>query len=93
MVWRCVAADSIVTDNNGVSLCSFPKDPPLRKKWTDQVKRTKAKWEASFYSVLSSKHFADQYFNQDSKFSESMELGKRKVLLKSDAIPSLLDNQ
>lgn len=42
MVKRCVAAGC---SNDGVSLFLFPKDPQLRKKWADQVKRTRDKWD------------------------------------------------
>ena len=91
MVWQCLAAGCSLTHEDGVSLFSFPRDPTLRKKWADQVKRTRAKWEASDYSVLCSKQFAHQCFHQDSKLSASMGLGKRKACLKSDAIPTLFD--
>ena len=86
-----MAAGCSLTHKDGVSLFRFPKDPTLRKKWADQVKRTRAKWEPSDYSVLCSKHFADHCFHQDSKLSESMGLGKRKARLKSEAIPTLFD--
>ena len=89
MVWRCVAAGCSLTHKDGASF--FPKDPTLRNKWADQVKRTRAKWKASNHSVLCSKHFADHCFHQDSKLSESVGLGKRKALLKSDVIPTLFD--
>lgn len=91
MVWRCVAAGCSLTHKDGVSLFYFPKDPALRKKWADQVMRTRDKWGPTDYSVLCSKHFEDHCFQQDSKLSESMGLGKRKARLRVDAIPTLFE--
>ena len=40
---RCVAAGSSSIYRNGVYRYSFPKDPIKRKKWEDQVRRTRDK--------------------------------------------------
>ena len=47
MVSSCVAAGSNQTCKDGVSLFTFPKNTQLRKRWVDQVKRTRDKWEHS----------------------------------------------
>lgn len=92
MVCRCVAAGCNKTHkDDGVSLYLFPKDVALRKKWADQVKRTRDKWEPTEHSVLCSDHFEDSCFEQDCKLSIAMGLGKRKPRLKADAIPTLFD--
>ena len=44
--------------------------------WADQVRKITDKWELSDYSVLCSKHFKGHCFEQDSKLSDSMGLGK-----------------
>ena len=55
----CVATGCRLTHKDDVSLLGFAKDPLLRKKWADQVRRTKDKWELTWHSVLCSKHFDD----------------------------------
>ena len=66
MVKRCAAADSSNTYKDGVSLFLFPKDPELRKKWADQVKRTRDKWDGpTDHSVLCSNHFDERCFEAD----------------------------
>ena len=40
IVWGCSN-----TNKNGVSLFQFPKEMKLRKVWTTQVKKTRAKWK------------------------------------------------
>lgn len=90
MVWRCVAAGCSLTYKHGVSLFHFPKDPALKKKWIDQVRRTRDKWEPTDNSVLCSKHFEDDCFELDSKFAKAMGL-KRKVRLRPNASPTLFE--
>ena len=45
---RCVAAGCNNTYKSGVGLFLLPKDPQLCKNWTDQVKRTRYRWEGPF---------------------------------------------
>ena len=93
MVKRCVAAGCSNTYKSGVSLFLFPKDAQLRKKWTDQVKRTRDKWEGpSDYSVLCSAHFEEDCFEPEAKVAHSLGLvEKRKQRLKADAVPTLFE--
>ena len=90
MVWRCVAAGCSLTHKDGVSIFHFPKDPVLRKKWADQVRRTRDKWEPTDNSVLCSKHFEDGSFELDSQLAKAMGM-KRKVRLKPNALPTLFE--
>ena len=84
---RCVAAGFSSTCKDGLHLYSFPKDPELRKKWGDQVKRTRDKWEHTDHSYLCSKHFEDDCFQPYSnKLAKSLGEGKVRVLLKTGAI-------
>ena len=43
MVCGCVAAGCSNTHKDGVHLFLFPKEARLKKKWTDQVRRTRDK--------------------------------------------------
>lgn len=88
---RCVAAGCSSTHKDGVHLYSFPKDPIGRKKWADQVRRTRDKWEPTNHSRLCSKHFEDHCFEPYSKLSESLGLSKVKSLLKPDAVPTIFE--
>ncbi len=79
MVKRCVAAGCSSTTKDGVHLYGFPKDPGLRGKWRDQVKRTRDKWEPTDHSCVCSKHFEDDCFQPYSKISQSLGLEKVRV--------------
>ena len=68
---RCVAAGCSSTHKDGVHLYGFPKDSGLRKKWADQVRRTRDKWEPTDHSS-----FEEHCFEIYSKLSESLGLGK-----------------
>ena len=57
----------------------FPKESCYEKKWTDQVKMYRDKWEPSEYSVLCSR--------LDVLLTESMGLGKKKTHLNIDPVP------
>ena len=91
MVKRSVAAGCSKTYKDEVSLFLFPKDPQMRKKWADQVNRTKDKWDGpSDQSVLCSSHFEEHCFEADMKLAESLGVeSKKKPRLKSDAVPTL----
>ena len=86
---RCVAFGCGNTAKDGVSLFSFPKDPVLSKKWTEQGKRTRDEWLGpTKYSFLCSCHFTEDCFQPDVVVAASLGLSKR-MKLKSDAIPTV----
>ena len=87
---RCVAAGCSSTNKDGFSLFGFPKDPDLRKKWADQVRRTRDKWVPTNYSHLCSKHFEEHCFEPYSKVSASMGL-KVRQLLRPGAVPTIFE--
>jgi hypothetical protein len=90
MVCRCVAAGCNKYHKDGCSLFLFPKDAGLRKKWTDQVRRTRDKWMPTDHSVLCNKHFENSCFEQSTKISEAMGMRKSmKPRLKPDAVPTI----
>lgn len=90
MVCRCVAAGCSNTHKDGFSLFHFPKDANLRKKWADQVSRTRDKWMPSDHSVLCSKHFEESCFEESTRLSIAMGMEKRmKPRLKPDAVPTI----
>ena len=64
MVCRCVAAGCNNTQKDGFSLFLFPKDARLRKKWADQVRRTREKWMPTDHSVICNKHFDNNCFEE-----------------------------
>ena len=61
----------------------------MRKKWADEVKRYRDKWEPTEHSVLCSKHFEGSFFEQGTLLVQSLGLGKKKACLKPDAVPTL----
>ena len=77
---RCVASGCGNINNDGVmSLFSFPKDPVLIKKWTEQVKRTRDKWLGpTKYSFLCSCHFTEDSFQPDVVVAASPGLSKQR---------------
>ena len=86
MVKRCVAAARPKTYADNVK---FPRDHVLKRQWTKQVQRTRAKWSGpSEHSVLCSDHFTPECFEIDSLLAPSMGLEKRRKL-KPDAVPSI----
>lgn len=87
---RCVAAGCSNTNKDGVSLFLFPRDQVLLGQWTKQVCRTRAKWNPTKYSVLCSKHFTADCFEEDSSIAASFGMEKRKRL-KVDAVPTLFE--
>ena len=76
MIKRCVAAGCNATTKDGVHLYDIPKDPGLRKKWGDQMKRTRDKWEPTDHSCVCSKILEETCFQPYSKFSESFGMGR-----------------
>ena len=61
----------------------------MRKKWADQVKRHRGKWEPTEHSMLCSKHFEQSCFEKDTFLTQSLGLGKKKARLNPDAVPVL----
>ena len=76
MVNSCVAAGCNRTCKDGVSLFTFPKTTLLRKKWIDQVRRTRENWEPTEHSRLCSRHFEVGCFEPCSKLSETFGMKK-----------------
>ena len=91
MVCRCVAAGCSNTHKDGVHLFLFPKEARLKKKWTDQVRRTRDKRQPTEHSVLCRKHFEAHCFKPSLKLSESMGMMKMKPQLEAGAIPTLFN--
>ena len=90
IVKHCVAAGCSNTYKDGASLFLFPKDPQTYKKWADQVKRTRDKWDRPLdHSVLCSCHFKEHCFEAEVKLAESLGIdSKNKPQLKPDAVPT-----
>ena len=85
----CVAAGCNNTVENGVSVYTFPKDEALKKKWIDQVKRTRDCWRgATVNSVLCSEHFTEDSFEESYNLHKSFGLKKYKRL-KKGAVPTI----
>ena len=63
----------------------------MRQKWVDQVIRTQEKWEPTEHSRLCSCHFDESCFAVCSVLASQFQLGKTKVLLKPDAVPTLFE--
>ena len=82
----CIAGGCTNTHRQGVSLFRFPSDDRLRKKWTRQIQRTRAKWKGPTpYSYVCSKHFTEDCFEP-----LSGKLGiQMKKMLKPGAVPTV----
>ena len=89
MVRTCVAAGCNNTNKDGVNLFKFPKEKTLRKRWADQVKRHRDKWDPTDHSVLCSKHFEESCFAVDTLLAETLGLRKKKARLNLDAVPTI----
>lgn len=86
MVNSCVAAGCTNKHKDGVSLFKFPKDPVLRKQWTDRVKRTRGSWSGpTEHSVLCSAHFTEDCIERP---REKYGISQRPTL-KKDAVPTI----
>lgn len=65
----------------------FPKDTALKKRWTDQVKRTRSNWTwPSKNSVVCSEHFTKDCFDNANDLYKSFGIKKR---LKEGAVPTV----
>ena len=86
MFKRCIAAGCSNTHADGVSLFSFPRNLSLRARWNKQLQRARADWrDATDYSVLCSKHFTNNCFEEGSVIGG---IQKRRRL-KPDAAPTI----
>ena len=87
---RCVAVCCSSTNADGISLFGFPKDAAVRALWVKEVQWTRAKWTATKYSVLCSKHFEEDCF--ETKVSVASQFGIHKTRrLKPAAVPSIFE--
>ena len=59
----------------------------MRRKWANQVRRTRDKWEPAERSVICSKHFEEWCFEPSRNLSVAMGMKKMKASLKPGAIP------
>ena len=86
---KCIATGCSKKHSDGVSLFLFPTDENLRHQWTKQVQRTRACWQGpTVNSCLCSDHFTEDSFDPSSLTAAKLGM-KRKLLLKSDAIPTI----
>ena len=90
MPYRCVAAGCSSTASPGIALYKFPNDPVLRKQWERQVQRTRAKWTATESSVLCSKHFTAECFEESAALASQFGISyKRSRRLVRGAVPTI----
>ena len=73
------------------SLVDFPKNSQLRKKWIDQVRKTRENREPTEHSRLSSRHSKAGCFEPCSKLSETFVMKKIRPAMKADALPTLFE--
>uniref|UniRef100_A0A1X7UAU0 THAP-type domain-containing protein n=1 Tax=Amphimedon queenslandica TaxID=400682 RepID=A0A1X7UAU0_AMPQE len=84
---RCVAYGCQNTSSMDVSVFHFPNDSTLRKKWIQEVKRTRDRWNGpTCNSVICSEHFSVDSF--EDPLYKSFGL-KAKGRLKKDAGPTI----
>ncbi|XP_019863897.1 PREDICTED: THAP domain-containing protein 10-like [Amphimedon queenslandica] len=85
---RCVAYGCSNTSSKSISVFHFPKNDALRKKWTEQVKRTRAEWKGpTRNSVFCSEHFTQDCFEVGKRMCKSFGL-ETTAKLKKDAVPT-----
>jgi len=86
----CCSNVSSTSSTKGVKVYTFPKDPELRKQWTEQVQRTRASWSGpTKYSCLCSEHFTDDCFDPSHRIRESLGFGTMQRNLTKDAVPTI----
>ena len=100
---NCVVYGCNVTSANkkgistqGISTHSFPKDPNVRRKWVNFVKKTRKNFsQPTEHQVICAQHFAsDAFADQYTAPLFQRELGYRpKRKLKSDAEPTLMTEE
>ena len=87
---RCVAAGCSNTTRPAIALYKFPKNPVLRKQWERQMQRTSAKWTATESSVLCSKYFTAECFEESAALASQLGISyKRYIILVRGAIPTI----
>ena len=69
----------------------YPKNSQLRKKWIDQVRKTRENREPAEHSRLSSMHSEVECFEPCSKLSVTFGMKKIRPALKADAMPTLFE--
>ena len=85
---RCVAYGCSNTSSKGINVIHLPKNDARRKKWTEQVKRTRAGWkQPTVNSVICSKHFSQDCFEVKNGMYQSFGL-ETTAKLKKDAFPT-----
>ncbi|XP_011405984.1 PREDICTED: THAP domain-containing protein 10-like [Amphimedon queenslandica] len=89
---RCVAYSCSNTTNvAGISTYYFPKDSCLKKKFVDQVKKTRDKWsEPTAHSVLCCNHFSQDCFEGGFELGKGFGI-KKKRKLKENAVPTIFN--
>ena len=86
---RCVVAGCSNSHKDGVSLFKFPTDKKLRRQWTRQIERTRAKWSGpSEHSCVCSAHFTQDCLQEMSSVSKKVGM-KMKQMLKPEAVPTI----
>lgn len=99
---RCVVygCSNTYDKDLGISIHKLPffgNDKPeakkRRKKWTDFVRRKRAKWSDSRHSVVCSEHFVSEDFDRQFASVPGMEISYRRNLISDEigvkAFPSI----
>eukprot|EP00118_Oscarella_pearsei_P022752 m.266113 g.266113 ORF g.266113 m.266113 type:complete len:130 (+) comp40498_c1_seq1:44-433(+) len=90
MVFRCIAFGCESTAEKGFALFRFPKDAKRRKKWTDQVKRARARWSGpTDSSRVCEVHFESSCFESAENLNRDLGCTPRKKRLTAEAIPAV----
>ncbi|XP_071496168.1 uncharacterized protein [Diadema antillarum] len=88
MPTRCIVAGCSNTSKDGVSLHFFPRDPKLRKIWTQRVKITRGNWNGpTESSAVCGAHFTEEDY-EDMGLYSSFNIKKTRRL-KADAVPTI----
>ena len=88
MPQRCIVAGCSNTTKDGYSLHCFPRDPKVRKIWTQKVKTTRAKWSGpTESSVVCSAHFRPEDYQDPGLYADFNISHKKR--LKVDAVPTI----
>ena len=87
--WSGIAhpGPTLLPPMEGISVIYFPKDATTRKKWIEQVKRTRDGWKGTTgSSVVCSEHFSKDSFAERNLRSSSLGI-IWLCKLKKDAVP------
>ena len=78
-------------DGSGVRMHTSPRDPKLKKKWLDAIKR-KGTWKPTKSSVVCGAHFSPQHFVVNPVLLTSLGLPpSRRHQLKKAAVPNVFE--